>query len=160
VERFDCGVQALNWFLAHFALANQRAHANRIYKVALRGDAVAHLYTLVVGEVSLEQAPERNRKGAPAHHPILLNGCWPAAGSGAGSPGAGPWRRGLLKVTIGRSLAAADIAGIQALAAYTAYTKNKQARSFDGDFGFRPSPSDPLHLLALLKDLKIGVKWG
>jgi len=62
---------------------------------------------------------------------------------------------GLLKDAIGRTLAATGIAGIRILAVYT---KHKRARSFYGHFGFRPSPSDPLHLLVLLKDLKIGVK--
>ena len=70
VEAFDCGDEALNRFLIRFALANQRARASRTY-VALAGDAVVGFHTLVVGEVSPEQAPERIRKGL-ARHPIPL----------------------------------------------------------------------------------------
>jgi GNAT superfamily N-acetyltransferase len=54
----------------------------------------------------------------------------------------------LLKDAIGRTLAAATIAGIRALAVHA---KDERARGFYEHFGFRPSPSDPLHLLARQK---------
>jgi GNAT superfamily N-acetyltransferase len=57
----------------------------------------------------------------------------------------------LLKDAIGRTLAAADIAGIRALAVHA---KDGRAQGFYAHFGFRPSPSDPLHLFVLLKDLQ------
>jgi predicted N-acetyltransferase YhbS len=57
----------------------------------------------------------------------------------------------LLKDAIGRTLAAADIAGIRALAVLA---KDGRAQGFYAHFGFRPSPSDPLHLFVLLKDLQ------
>lgn len=68
MEAFDCGHEALNRFLIRFALANQWARASRTY-VALGGDVVVGFHTLVVGEVSPEQVPERIRKGL-ARHPI------------------------------------------------------------------------------------------
>lgn len=58
LESFDCGDDALNRFLIRFALANQRARAGLTYMV-LAADAVAGFHTLVVGEVKMEQAPER-----------------------------------------------------------------------------------------------------
>jgi len=58
LESFDCGDEALNRFLIRFALANQRARAGLTYMV-LAADAVAGFHTLVVGEVNMEQAPER-----------------------------------------------------------------------------------------------------
>ena len=57
LESFDCGDDALNRFLIRFALANQRARAGLTYMV-LAADAVAGFHT-VVGEVKMEQAPER-----------------------------------------------------------------------------------------------------
>ena len=57
----------------------------------------------------------------------------------------------MLKDAIGRTLAAADIAGIRALAVHA---KDGRAQRFYAHFGFRPSPSDPLHLFVLLKDLQ------
>jgi len=147
VEAFDCGDEALNRFLIRFALANQRARASRTY-VALAGGAVVGFHTLVVGEVSPEQAPERIRKGL-ARHPIPLMVLARLAvaedhqGQGLGAA--------LLKDAIGRTMAAADIAGIRALAVHA---KDLRAQGFYGHFGFRPSPSDPQHLFVLLKDLQ------
>jgi GNAT superfamily N-acetyltransferase len=147
VDGFDCDDAALNRFLIRFALANQRARASRTYG-ALAGDVVVGLHTLVVGEVSPEQAPERIRKGL-ARHPIPLMVLARLAvavehqGQGLGAA--------LLKDAISRTLAAAEIAGIRALAVHA---KDERAQSFYAHFGFRPSPTDPLHLFVLLKDLQ------
>lgn len=54
------------------------------------------------------------------------------------------------------ALAAAEIAGIRSLAVHA---KDEQARGFYEHFGFRPSPTDPLHLFVLLKDLQ-GIAGG
>jgi hypothetical protein len=50
-----------------------------------------------------------------------------------------------------RTLQAADIAGIRALAVHA---KDEQARRYYEQFGFAASPADPLHLLVLLKDIR------
>jgi GNAT superfamily N-acetyltransferase len=147
VESFDCGEAGLNRFLIRFALANHRARASRTY-VALAGNEAVGFYTLVVGEVSPELAPERIRKGL-ARHPIPLMVLARLAvavehqGQGLGAA--------LLKDAISRTLAAAEIAGIRALAVHA---KDERTQSFYAHFGFRPSPSDPLHLFVLLKDLE------
>lgn len=38
--------------------------------------------------------------------------------------------------------------------ALAVHAKDERARGFYEHFGFRPSPSDPLHLFVLLKDLQ------
>ena len=152
LDAFDCGEEPLNGVLVRFALANQRARASRTY-VALDGDVVVGFHTLVVGEVSPEQAPERIGKGL-ARHPIplmvLARLALAVAHQGEGLGAA------LLKDAIGRTLAAAEIAGIRALAVHA---KDERARGFYEHFGFRPSPTDPLHLNVLLKDLQ-GIAGG
>ena len=50
-----------------------------------------------------------------------------------------------------RTLQAADIAGIRALAVHA---KDEAARNFYEKFDFIPSPTDPMHLFVLLKDLR------
>jgi len=50
-----------------------------------------------------------------------------------------------------RTLQAADIAGIRALAVHA---KDDEARKFYERFDFIPSPTDPLHLFVLLKDVR------
>jgi len=58
---------------------------------------------------------------------------------------------GLLKDAMLRTMQAADIAGIRAFAVHA---KDESARTFYQHFDFLPSPTDPLHLFLLVKDLK------
>jgi GNAT superfamily N-acetyltransferase len=147
VEEFDCGQAALNRFLTRFALSSQQAHALQTY-LGLADARVVGFYTLVVGEVAYEDAPERLTKGL-AHHPVPLMllarravaAAWKGRGVGAG----------LLKDAMRRTLRAADIVGIRALAAHA---KDDAARAFYEHFGFIASPTDPLHLFILTKDLR------
>ncbi len=147
VDGFDCGVEPLNRFLIRFALASQQAHASQTY-VALRDGAVIGFYTLVVGEVACEAAPERVRKGLPRHPvPIMIlarlavHKDWKGQGIGAG----------LLKDAALRTLHAAGIAGIRAL---VVHAKDEPARTFYAHFGFAGGFGDPLHLYVLTKELK------
>jgi hypothetical protein len=48
-------------------------------------------------------------------------------------------------------LRAADIAGIRAFAVHA---KDEDARRYHERFGFVASPSDPFHLIVLIKDLR------
>jgi GNAT superfamily N-acetyltransferase len=147
VDGFDCGEAALNRFLLQFALPNQQANASQTY-VGLADGVVIGFYTLVFSEVTYEDAPDRLKKGL-ARHPIPLMLLARLAvsqdcqGRKIGS--------GLLKDAICRTLQAADIAGVRALATHA---KNDAARAFYEHFGFITSPTDPLHLFVLTKDLK------
>ncbi len=147
VEKFDCGQEGLNRFLARFALSNQQANASQTY-VGLDGEAICGYYSLVVSEVAFADAPERLKKGL-ARHPVPLmliarlavGTAWQGKGVGAG----------LLKDAMLRTMQAADIGGIRALAAHA---KDDKARAFYEHFGFAASPTDPLHVFMLVKDLR------
>lgn len=148
VATFDCGEEALNRFLIRFALANQMANGSQTYVgIADNGD-IAGYYTLVVGEVRYEDAADRMKKGLARHPvPVMI-----LARLGVGQPWQGKRiGAGLLRDAILRTVQAADIAGIRAL---LVHAKNEAARSFYERFDFQPSPTDPLHLFALLKDLR------
>ena len=147
VEAFDCGREPLNLFLRKHALQNQRSGGSQAY-VGLADDTVIGYYALAVGSVEQDQAPERVRKGMAKHSiPIMLLARlavdlhWQKQGIGAA----------LLKDAILRTLQAADIAGIRAL---VVHAKDEDARTFYEHFDFTPSPSDPLHLFMLLKDVR------
>lgn len=147
VDRFDCGEEALDRFLVRYALPSQQANASQTY-VGLADDAVIGFHTLVVGEVAYADAPERLTKGLARHPvPIMLlarlavSTDWQGKGVGAG----------LLRDAVLRTLQAADIAGIRALAVHA---KDDAARSFYRRFEFVESPTDPRHLFALIKDLR------
>ena len=147
VEAFDCDEPELTRFLIRFALANQQSNAAQTY-VGLADGAVIGFYSLVVAEVRTEDAPERLTKGLALHPvPLMLlarlavHRDWQRRGIGAG----------LLKDAMRRTLQAAHIAGIRALAVHA---KNDAARSFYRHFDFIDSPTDPLHLFLLVKDLR------
>lgn len=148
VETFDCGEDALNRFLIRFALSNQMANASQTYIGLTGDDAIVGFYTLVVGEVRYDGAPERLTKGLARHPvPVMLlarlavSREWQGKRIGAG----------LLRDAVLRTLQAAEIAGVRAL---VVHAKNEAARSFYERFDFQPSPTDPLHLFALIKDLR------
>jgi GNAT superfamily N-acetyltransferase len=147
VEDFDCGQAALNRFLLRFALSSQQANAAQTY-VGLADAEIVGFYTLVVGEVAYADAPERLTQGL-ARHPVPLmllarlavGVRWQGRGIGAG----------LLKDAMRRTVQVAEIVGIRALAAHA---KDAVARAFYAHFGFVASPTDPLHLFILTKDLR------
>jgi len=147
VDAFDCGREELNRFLVRFAFPNQQAGASQTY-VGLSEQIVIGYYTLVVGQVTYEDAPERLTKGLARHPvPIMLLARlavsveWQGRGLGAG----------FMKDAMRRTLQAADIAGIRA---FGVHAKDDAARAFYAHFGFVASSSDPLHLFVLMKDLR------
>src|SRR5581483_4641724 len=103
---------------------------------------------LSVGHVAIDDAPERLKKGLARHAiPIMLlarlavDRRWQGHGVG----------KALLKDAMRRTLWAADIAGIRAIAVHA---KDEAAKAFYEKFDFIPAPTDPMHLLILLKDVK------
>jgi GNAT superfamily N-acetyltransferase len=153
VDPFDCGREALNHFLVRYALTNQQASASQTY-VALAEAEIVGYYTLVFGQVDYRDAPGRLTKGLARHPvPIMLMArlavsvAWQGKGLG----------KGLLKDAVLRTLQAAEIAGLRALAVHA---KDDEARAFYERFDFIPSPADPYHLAILLKDLRALIHHG
>jgi GNAT superfamily N-acetyltransferase len=147
LDDFNCGDEALNRFLSRYALPNQQANASQTY-LALADDRVIGFYTLVVGEVAFEDAADRLKKGLARHPiPVMLlarmgvDVTWQGQRIGSG----------LLKDAIRRTVQAADIAGIRA---FIVHAKNEQVRDWYQRFDLIPSPTDPLHLYVLVKDLQ------
>jgi GNAT superfamily N-acetyltransferase len=147
LDAFDCGNAALNRFLSRFAWGSQQASAAQTY-VGLADQSVIGYYTLVVAEVAFADAPNHLIKGLARHPmPLMLlarlavDRNWPGRGLAAG----------LMKDAMRRTVQAADIAGIRAL---TVHAKDDAARAFYRRFDFIESPTDPLHLFLLLKDLR------
>lgn len=147
LDAFDCGQPDLNGWLIKHALQNQGASAARTY-MGLVNDAVVGYYCLAAGQVEYADAPERLPKGLARHPlPIMLltrlavHKDWQGKGIG----------RALLRDAVLRTLQAADIVGIRAL---VVHAKDDKARQYYEQFDCMPSPTDPLHLLVLIKDLR------
>jgi len=146
-DPFDCGQDDLNRFLKRFALPNQAANAAQTY-VTCRAKRVIGYYSLAVGSVQREDSPTRAVKGMARHPvPVMILARMAVDRSSQGS-GLG---KALLKDALLRTAQAADIAGIRAL---VVHAKDHDARRWYEQFDFEPSPTDPLHLFLLLKDLK------
>lgn len=146
-DSFDCGQDDLNRFLKRFALVNQAANTAQTY-VTCRAKRVVGYYSLAVGSVQREDSPPRAVKGMARHPVPVMVLARLAVDRSEQRSGIG---KGLLKDALLRTAQAADIAGIRAL---VVHAKDDDARRWYEQFDFEPSPTDPLHLFLLLKDLK------
>jgi len=147
LDRFDCGKEDLNRFLKRQAWNSQQANSAQTYVLA-KDLLVLGYYSLAAGSISHDKAPERIKKGL-ARHPIPVVLLARLAvdvsihGKGVGSA--------LLKDALLRTAHAADTIGARAL---LVHAKDDSARAFYEHFTFDASPSDPYHLLLIMKDLK------
>ena len=147
IEAFDCGQDNLNRYLQRYALTNQQSGGAQTY-VGVSGEVIMGYYSLAVGQVVYEDAPERLAKGLSRHPvPIMLLARlsvdlnWQGCGVGAG----------LLRDAMQRTVQAADIAGIRAM---LVHAKDSKAKTFYEHFDLIASPSDPYHLFLLIKDIR------
>ena len=147
LDEFDCGKEGLNDFLKRRAWENQQGNSAQTY-VAADGKRVLGYYSLAAGAVTHQEAPARVTKGQ-ARHPIPIVLLARLAvdqsmkGQGVGAA--------LLKDALLRASQAADIVGARAL---LVHAKDDEAKSFYDHFGFAPSPTDPLHLFLLMKEIR------
>lgn len=147
IQDFDCGKPALNNFLINYALQNQQFDSSTTYVACVDNNVIGY-YTLTVASVIHQDAPPRIIKGLPKYPvPLALLARLAVSknfqGQRIGS--------GLLKDCLKRVNAAADILGIRAL---LVHAQDEQARAWYENFDFEPSPTDPLHLFLMLKDIR------
>jgi len=146
LDRFDCSKEDLNRFLKRQAWNSQQAHSAQTY-VLVKDLRVLGYYSLAAGSVTHEEATERVKKGL-ARHPIpvilLARLAVDASVHGKGLGSA------LLKDALLRTAQAADAIGARAL---LVHAKDDSAKAFYEHFTFEASPSDPYHLLLIMKDL-------
>ena len=147
LDAFDCGQPDLNAWLVKYALQNKSANSAQTY-VGLVNESVVGYYSMAVGQVEYSDASERLRKGLARHPvPIMLlarlavHKEWKGKGV----------ERALLQDAILRTLQASEIARIRAL---VVHAKDDAAKRYYEQFDFVSSPTDPLHLFVLLKDLR------
>lgn len=146
VLAFDCGKEPLNTFLVRHALANQANGSARTF-VGLDGNRVIGYYSLAVGSILYDEAPERMAKGLARHPiPILLMARFAVdkeyQGQGVG--------KGLFKDALKRCLNVANEAGVRA---FMTHAKDEEARRLYLRLGMLECPSNPLHLYFLMKDV-------
>jgi GNAT superfamily N-acetyltransferase len=146
LDGFDCGKEDLNRFLKRQAWSNQQAHSTQTY-VLVKDLVVLGYYSLAASSVSHDEATERVKKGLARHPiPVILLARL-AVDTSLQGRGIGP---ALLKDALLRTSKAADTIGARAL---LVHANDDNAKGFYEHFTFEPSPSDPYHLLLIMKDL-------
>ena len=145
---FACGEDTLDRYLAERALRNHLTDLARCYVTVQRGTSnVIGYYTLSAVAIEHSALPGRARRNAPNPVPAVLLGRL-AVDQHAQGVGLG---RLLVRDAILSTLAAADRIGVRVL---LVHALNEQAAAFYEALGFRPSPTDPLHLYLLLADAR------
>lgn len=153
VSQFACGRPHLDGFLRQHALENQKSGKSRTY-VATRGDtAVVAFYSLAPGAVTPLDAPLRIAKGQGSQDiPVIV-----LARLAVDSP---EQRKDLgahmLLDALRRALEGAEVIGGRAV---LVHAEDQGVRAFYLHHGFETSPTDDLHLLLLMKDLRKTFGW-
>jgi GNAT superfamily N-acetyltransferase len=105
-------------------------------------------HALTVASISHAEATDRARKGMPSHPIPAALLARLAVDRSAQGVGLGAW---LLRDAMLRALRAAEHVGIRVL---LVHALGAEARNFYTRFGFEPSPTDPLNLQLLIKDVR------
>lgn len=150
LEDFRCGISALDAYLKEWALTDKRAEKSRTY-VAARARRVVAYFSLAAASVEPEHGTARLAKGQ-GRQPIpgvLL--AWLAVDLQEQGRGLG---EAMLIDALRRCAQAADTIGARAV---LVHAKDERARGFYLKYGFEPSPTNPLHLIVLMKDVRVSI---
>lgn len=149
-DDFDCGSEAqTNWLRRHGFQAQQTGTSRVFVVTPVGSNTVVAYYALAAGAVEPEYASLWLRKGV-GRHPIpvviltRLGVDLSTQGIGLGSA--------IVKDAFARANRAADEIGVRAL---LIHAESEAVRAFyDHLAEFEPSPTDPLHLILFMKDLR------
>lgn len=148
LDGFCCGEESLDGWLHRHSRHAEAAGSARTFVTTADGEKVVGYYALAIGQVEPSGATERMLKGQPAKSPIpVLVVARLAVDNAHQGKGIG---RSLLQDALLRCATVAETVGVRAVVAHT----KQGAAEFYDRFGFETSPSDPLHRILLMKDLK------
>jgi GNAT superfamily N-acetyltransferase len=152
LEGFDCGRASLNiWLTRHARQAAVVGSARTYVLVDSEQERVVGYHALTAAGIERTAATARVIKGMPQYPiAVVLLARLAVDGSVAGR-GLGGW---LLRDAMLRTVAASETIGIRAMLVHAA---DDEARAFYLRHGLEPSPTDPLHLMILIKDMKKAV---
>lgn len=155
VADFDCGSAAQTDWLKRHGLQAHQSDTAKVYVVCLQETrTIVGFYALAAGSVSAENAPARVMKGAGRYPvPVLvltrLGVDLSEQGRGLGSA--------LVRDAFLQAASVAQRVGVRALLIH-AETADAAAFYRRIDPGFDTSPTDPLHLILLMKDLRRAIQ--
>jgi predicted N-acetyltransferase YhbS len=144
---FCCGEDALDNWLHRHARHAEAAGSARTFVTCSDKQAIGY-YALAIGQVAPEDATERLLKGQPQKRPVpVLVLARLAVDHRHKNRGVG---RSLLQNALLRCATVAESVGVRAVVAHA----NEEANDFYDRFGFESSPTDSLHRILLMKDLR------
>ena len=149
---FGCGSAAQSEWLVRHALQAQQSGTSRVYVVSEEtdeGQRVVGYYALAAGSVAPATVPQRLAQGVARYHqPVVI---LTRLGVDLSCQGLG-LGRALVTDALRRVAAASEVIGVRAL---LIHCENDTARDFCLHLAkFDASPTDPLHLFLLMKDLR------
>lgn len=153
LDDFDCGRTALDLWLTKHARQAAAAGSARTYVVVDSQQArVVGYHALAAAGVERKAATSRAIQGMPRYPiPVVLLARL-AVDVSVARRGLGAW---LLRDAMTRTLAASETIGVRAM---LVHALDNDAREFYLRHGLEPSPTDPLHLTILVKD--IAAAWA
>jgi GNAT superfamily N-acetyltransferase len=152
LEGFDCGRVSLNVWLERYARQAAASGSARTYVIVdADQERVVGYHALTAAALERTAATPRVIKGMPQYPiPVVLLARLAVDLSVAGR-GLGAW---LLRDAMMRALAASETIGVRAMLVHAI---DEDARAFYRRHGLEPSPTDPLHLMILIKDVAAAV---
>lgn len=147
LDVFDSGALELDEWLRRFARVADAAGTARTYVLA-DGSRVLGYYALTPASVDRRELPERHARGMPAHPIGVVLLARLAIDRSLQGQGYG---RALVADAAVRTLQAAEIIGARAM---LVHARDEAIAGFYRRLGFAQSPTDPLHLMVLIKDLR------
>jgi GNAT superfamily N-acetyltransferase len=149
LDQFQCGEPALDEWLKRHARAAHSSESARVFVATLEdGETVVGYYALAAAQVAPEEATARALKGQPRARPVpailLARLAVDREHQGAGLG------RSLLQDVLLRCVEAADAIGARVL---LVHAKHDAAKAWYMQYDFEESPTDPLHLMMLIKDV-------
>ena len=153
LDHFDCGKASLNEWLTKHARTAAASDSAKVFVSTLDDEeTVVGYYALAAAQVEPEDAVARALKGQPGSRPVpaillaRLAVDQNHQGEGLGTS--------LLQDILLRVVGAADEIGARIL---LIHAMDEEAKSWYLQYGFEESPTDPLHLQMLMKDVRASV---
>jgi GNAT superfamily N-acetyltransferase len=147
LDEFDSGAAELDDWLRRFARVAGAAGTARTYVLA-DDRRVLGYYALTPGAVDRQDLPERHARGMPAHPIGVIVLARLAVDRSLQGKGYG---RALVADAALRTLQAAELVSARAM---LVHARDERAAGFYERLGFTRSPTDALHLMVLIKDLR------
>jgi GNAT superfamily N-acetyltransferase len=152
-EGFRCSVASLDtWLVEHAPGADAAGSARTYVVVDEEQDRVVGYYALTVASLEREEATGRASRGMPRHPIPAMLLARLAVDESVQGKGVGAT---LLADAMQRTLLVAEETGIRLLLVHAV---NEDARSFYLHYGFESSPSDPMNLQFLIKDIRATIE--